>query len=237
MQRYLHRDMQSLQTQLLKSNAVNKLIITDGVFSMDGYTAPLQKLVQLAQQHNAWLMVDDAHGLGVCGEQGRGSCSAYSQEQIPVLMGTLGKSFGSFGAFVAGSEDLIETLIQNSRPYTYTTAMPAAVAEATRASLQLIQHESWRRDKLQTLVQRFRDGVHQLGFTLTDSQTPIQALIVGDNGAALRLSEKLMQDNIWISAIRPPTVPKNSARLRITFSANHEEKHIDLLLAALEKHR
>lgn len=235
LQRYPHRDTQALERLLLKTSSTgDKLIATDGVFSMDGHTAPLPQLVQLAQQHQAWLMVDDAHGLGVCGTHGKGSCDGYSEAQIPIFMGTLGKSLGSFGAFIAGSEELIETLIQTSRSYTYTTAMPAAVAEATRAALRLSISDDWRREKLQSLVLRFRSGAQQLGFELTDSHTPIQALIVGDNARAMQLSEALMQQNIWISAIRPPTVPKGSARLRITFSAAHEEQHVEQLLAALE---
>lgn len=237
LQRYLHNDVSSLAAYLEKSQAQTQLIATDGVFSMDGDIAPLRDLATLAQQHTAWLMVDDAHGLGVLGERGQGSCAGLSPQQVPILMGTLGKSFGSFGAFVAGSEALIETLIQTSRAYTYTTAMPAAVAQATRASLKLLMTESWRREKLQCLVRRFRDGAQQLGFELSESQTPIQALIVGENQTALNFSQQLLDKGILISAIRPPTVPKGSARLRITFSAAHEEKHVDQLLGALEQCR
>lgn len=234
LQRYLHNDVASLEAQLEKSTVRNKLIATDGVFSMDGDVAPLQELSQVAQHHDALLMVDDAHGLGVLGAQGRGSGEALSEQQLPILMGTLGKAFGVFGAFVAGSEDLVETLIQLSRSYTYTTAMPGAVAEACRASLKLVQTESWRRDKVLSLVQQFRDGAQQLGFNLSPSQTPIQAIITGENQKALHMSQKLAEQGLLISAIRPPTVPKGTARLRITFSAAHEAEHIERLLDALE---
>jgi 8-amino-7-oxononanoate synthase len=149
-------------------------------------------------------------------------------------MATLGKGVGTFGAFVAGSEELIEWLIQAARPYIFTTATPPAIAEATRASLKIIQHEEWRREKLQTLIRRFREGATQLGLSLLPSDTPIQPLLVGAAGEAVALSRELEAQGLLISAIRPPTVPEGSARLRITLSAAHEEAHIDRLLAALE---
>ena len=155
-------------------------------------------------------------------------------EQVPVLMGTLGKAFGSFGAFVAGSEDLIEALIQEARTYIYTTAPPPAVAVATRAALKLVREEDWRRERLQVLVQRFRAGAAQLGLGLLDSDTPIQPLIVGDAGTALQFSEALRGQGILGTAIRPPTVPEGTARLRITFSAAHTEAHVDRFLDALD---
>ena len=236
LRRYQHSDMDSLHQQLDGADHGNKLIVTDGVFSMDGDIAKLDELTEIARQHNAWLMVDDAHGLGVLGEQGRGSLDTYklTMDDVPVLMGTLGKAFGAFGAFVAGSDDLVEFLIQQARTYIYTTALPSAVAEATRASLRLVQQEQWRRDKLTTLVQRFRSGAQQLGLTLTDSTTPIQPLIIGGNEKALQLSQQLYSNGILISAIRPPTVPENTARLRITFCSAHEEQDVDTLLSQLE---
>ena len=243
LQRYLHADMDSLASHLAKSSTQQAgkrtLIVIDGVFSMDGDLAPLPELAATAARHDAWLMVDDAHGLGVLGDKGQGTVSHYqlSNDEVPILMGTLGKAFGTFGAFVAGSEALIETLIQQARSYIYTTALPPAVAEATRASLALVQQESWRREKLATLIQRFRSGAAQLGLTLLDSGTPIQPLMVGDTGRAMRLSKALLTKGILVSAIRPPTVPDGSARLRITLSAQHDEVQVDQLLTALEELR
>ena len=235
--RYLHADTHSLATHLQKSPASQKLIVTDSVFSMDGDTVPLPQLAQLSTAHNAWLMVDDAHGIGVLGNQGRGSVSHFNLNinDVPILMGTLGKALGTFGAFVAGSEELIETLIQLARSYVYTTALPPAVAEATRASLKLTQSENWRRDKLSALIAKFRQGANQLGLKLMDSNTPIQPLIIGDSGKALQLSEQLLEKGFLIGAVRPPTVPQGSARLRITFSALHEEQQIIQLLDTLEQ--
>jgi len=237
-QRYLHADINSLQNYLAKSTAAQKLIVTDGVFSMDGDVAPLPELVALAAEHNSWLMVDDAHGFGVLGESGRGTVEHFAlADGIPIYMATLGKALGTFGAFVAGSVELIETLIQSARSYIYTTALPPAVAEATRASLKLVQQEPWRRDKLRSLIARFRQGAQQLGLTLMDSVTPIQPLIVGDNEKALRYSDALLEKGFLIGAVRPPTVPQGSARLRITISAAHEEHQIDRLLEALDQIR
>jgi 8-amino-7-oxononanoate synthase len=210
--------------------------VTDGIFSMDGDIAPLPELVTVADKSEAILMVDDAHGIGVLGTQGKGSLAHFGLgiNEVPILMGTLGKGVGSFGAFIAGSEDLIEWLIQSARPYIYTTATPPAIAEATRTSLKLIQSEEWRREKLRTLIKRFRDGAEQLGLELMASETPIQPLLIGEAGEALALSKRLEQLGILISAIRPPTVPDGTARLRITFSAAHSEEHVDRLLSALE---
>ena len=235
--RYAHGDVDSLLAVLAKSDATKKLIVTDGVFSMDGDIAPLDRLSQVAQEQHAWLMVDDAHGLGVIGEQGRGTLDYHemSTKDVPVLMGTLGKALGSFGAFVSGEEDLVEYLIQEARTYIYTTALPPAIAEATRTSLRLAQQEQWRRDKLHSLIERFRSGATELGLQLMDSSTPIQPLLVGDNARTLQLSRQLFENGLLISAIRPPTVPVNTARLRITFSASHEEQDVDLLLSQLEQ--
>jgi 8-amino-7-oxononanoate synthase len=235
--RYHHNDIYSLQVALQQSTAGKKLIATDGVFSMDGDLAILPALVKVAQQHQAGLLVDDAHGIGVLGKSGGGITQLYGfgQHEVPVLVGTLGKAFGTFGAFVAGSEQLIEKLIQQARTYIYTTALPPAIAAATRTSLRIIQTESWRREKLQALLQRFRSGAKQLGLRLMDSETPIQPVLVGDSRDALVLSRQLFEQGIWVVAIRPPTVPVGSARLRITFSAMHEPQHIDQLLDALDR--
>lgn len=234
-QRFLHNDVHNLQTRLDKTDAARKLIVVDGVFSMDGDCAPLPELATLAQQNNAWLMVDDAHGFGCLGNTGAGSAEHFglTQKQVPILMGTLGKAAGSFGAFIAGSETLIETLIQFARPYIYTTAMPPPVAAATRASLRIIQSENWRREHLQTLIARFRYGASNLGLTLVNSFSPIQPIIVGDEAKTIELAEKLAARGILIIAIRPPTVPAGSSRLRITFSAGHSIAQVDHLLDVL----
>ena len=234
--RYTHGDTDDLLQRLDSPGDGERLIATDGVFSMDGDIAPLPELAAIARQTQSWLLVDDAHGLGVLGARGRGSVEHFGLNagDIPILMGTLGKAFGTFGAFVAGSEALIETLIQQARTYIYTTATPPALAEATRASLRLVQQESWRREKLQTLIARFRNGAAQLGLRLMDSATPIQPLLIGATDMSLQLSERLRARGILVPAMRPPTVPEGAARLRITFSAAHEEIHIDRLLDALE---
>ncbi|MGD8547395.1 MAG: 8-amino-7-oxononanoate synthase [Thiohalophilus sp.] len=234
--RYRHADSEQLQHLLQNSNAETKLIATDGVFSMDGDIAPLPELAQVAEQHGAWLMVDDAHGLGVIGRHGRGSLGWHGLDSssVPILVGTLGKGFGTFGAFVAGEEVLIETLIQQARSYIYTTALPAAVAEATRASLKRVIEDDWRREKLQVLIERFRSGAGQLGLQLGESSTPIQPWIVGDTEQAVALSARLREEGVLISAIRPPTVPQGTARLRITFSAAHDEDDVDRLLSIIE---
>jgi 8-amino-7-oxononanoate synthase len=233
--RYAHADMEHLQARLRMASG-NKLIVTDGVFSMDGDVAPLPALVETANQNNAWLMVDDAHGLGVLGKQGAGLVRQFglSQDDVPVLMGTLGKAFGTFGAFVAGSEILIETLIQQAKTYIYTTAMPPAIAEATRASLKLVITDNWRREKLNELVNHFRAGAAQLGLTLMDSTTAIQPILIGDSQQAVQLSNGLLDAGFLVSAIRPPTVPEGSARLRVTFSALHKIEQVDRLLTALD---
>jgi 8-amino-7-oxononanoate synthase len=218
-----------------KSDLTPFLIATDGVFSMDGDIAPLRDLAEVAEAAGALLVVDDAHGLGVVGEEGRGTLELadLSPARVPILVGTLGKAFGTFGAFVAGDEDLIETLIQRARSYIYTTALPPAVAEATRASVRLVRREHWRREHLRALIARFRRGAEQLDLPLAPSETPIQPLVVGDNRRALAWSQALEAAGILVTAIRPPTVPQGSARLRVTLSAAHSEADVDTLLAAL----
>ncbi|HEY0634722.1 MAG TPA: 8-amino-7-oxononanoate synthase [Gammaproteobacteria bacterium] len=234
--RFAHGDATALQARIGESSARRKLVLTDGVFSMDGDVAPLPELVAVCRAQEAWLMVDDAHGLGVLGREGRGTVDHFhlNNDDVPILMGTLGKAFGTFGAFVAGSEVLIETLINQARSYIYTTATPPAVAEATLASLKLVRSEKWRREHLRALINRFRNGAAQLGLSLMESPTPIQPLLVGESSMAVAMSCALEARGILISAIRPPTVPEGSARLRITFSALHTEHHIDRLLDALD---
>ena len=234
--RYKHNNMQQLDYLLEQSTASRKLIVTDGVFSMDGDLAPLPEMSAVAAQHSGWLMVDDAHGVGVLGATGAGIVEqqGLTVEQVPILMGTLGKSFGTFGAFVAGSEALIETLIQFARTYIYTTALPPAIAAASSASLQLVRREHWRREHLQQLIQRFRDGAQQLGLQLMDSQTPIQPLLINNDQLVMEVNQQLRSRGFMVGAIRPPTVPAGSGRLRITLSASHSNQQIDQLLDALQ---
>ncbi len=235
LQRYAHADVADLQGRLEKRNKGRALVATDGVFSMDGDLAPLPELAALCAERDAWLLLDDAHGIGVLGAEGRGTSDhlGLAPEQVPILMGTLGKAVGTFGAFVAGSEELIETLIQQARSYIYTTAPPPAVAEATRVALRLLREEGWRRERLQALIRRFRAGAAELGLPLWASETPIQPLIAGDSEQAMAWSRRLEEQGILVGAIRPPTVPEGSARLRITLSAAHTEEQVDRLLEAL----
>ncbi len=235
LKRYPHNDTAALAARMACQSGGDALVAVDGVFSMDGDLAPLPELARLCERQQAWLMVDDAHGFGVLGRDGRGSVDHFGldPESVPILVGTLGKAFGTFGAFVAGSEALIETLIQQSRSYIYTTALPPAVAEATRTSLRLLQQDAWRRERLQQLIARFRAGATRLGLTLMDSQTPIQPILAGSAGQALAWSQALESQGILVTAIRPPTVPEGSARLRVTLSASHTEEQLDQLLEAL----
>jgi 8-amino-7-oxononanoate synthase len=233
LRRYAHADAASA-AQMLATAGSAALIVTDGVFSMDGDLAPLPQLAQLAQTSAAALLVDDAHGLGVIGATGRGTLEATATtRQVPILVGTLGKALGTFGAFVAGDSALIEYLIQRARTYIYTTALPPAVAAASRAALRLSQQESWRRERVLALVRRFREAGAALGLPLAASTTPIQPLIVGDSARALSLSEALAAAGFWVAPIRPPTVPRGSARLRITLSAAHREADVDALAESL----
>jgi 8-amino-7-oxononanoate synthase len=234
LKRYRHNDLQHLEQLLSASSASRKLVMSDAVFSMDGDQAEISQLSAIARQQDAWLMLDDAHGFGVLGETGAGICQRYDETQLPIYMATLGKAMGVFGAFVAGSDNLIETLIQNARSFIYTTAMPPALAVALQKSIQIAKEESWRREKLQQLIRQFRQGAQQLGLNLMPSSTAIQPVLVGDNNKALTMSAQLRQRGILVIAIRPPTVPQNTARLRVTLSAAHEEADVDKLLSALE---
>jgi len=235
--RYQHNDLSLLQNYLNISKAPRKWVLSDGVFSMDGDVAQLNELASLCHQHNAWLMIDDAHGFGLLGEQGQGSVHAagLSTDDVPIYMATLGKALGVFGAFVAGSNELIETLIQKSRTYIYTTATPPAVAAATREALQVLQREPWRHEVLHAHIRRFRTGAKQLGLTLMESSTAIQPLLMGNEANALQASRALLEEGFVVTAIRPPTVPQGTARLRITLSAAHSEADIDRLLDALSR--
>lgn len=235
--RYRHSDIEHLQTRLTSSQSNNKLIVSDGVFSMDGDLAPVKQLASLSKQNGAWLMIDDAHGIGVLGDQGRGllDCYQLGQNDVPILVGTLGKAFGTFGAFVAGSEYLIELLIHKARSYIYTTALPSAIAAATLESLRLLRTEQWRRHRLADLVQIFRQGGEQLGLPLMPSTSVIQPLLIGDSWRTLEISQGLMAQGFLVSAIRPPTVAQGGARLRVTFSALHKDEQLERLLNALDR--
>ena len=232
--RYRHGDMSAL-ADMLAATGGHKLVVTDGVFSMDGDIAPLRELAALCRAHEALLVVDDAHGLGVLGPQGRGSLieQGLSEEDVPILIGTLGKAVGTSGAFVAGPQLLMDYLVQKARTYIYTTAMPPAIALATCASFDLIEREDSRRSHLQMLISEFRQEASALGYELMPSRTPIQPILVGDNWAALALSQALEERGLMVTAIRPPTVPEGQARLRVTFSAAHSSEDLAMLLSAL----
>lgn len=234
-QRYPHNDMAALERQLAASNAKTKVIVSDAVFSMDGDLAPLPELFALAERFDAWLVLDDAHGFGVLGAQGRGSLSHCNLPAAPriLLMGTLGKAAGVGGAFVAGSELAIEYLLQRARSYIFTTAAPAPIACALRKSLEIIEQGEALRANLFARIAQLREGLAGLPWTLLASPTAIQPLIVGDNQAALALAKALWERGLWVPAIRPPTVPKGTARLRISLSAAHTAADIGSLVDAL----
>jgi 8-amino-7-oxononanoate synthase len=232
--RYLHNDAASLSKRLDKAGG-NTLVVTDGVFSMDGDLAELPALCAAAKARAAWVMVDDAHGFGPLGATGGGIVEHFGlgQDDVQVLVGTLGKAFGTAGAFVAGSEELVETLVQFARPYIYTTSQPPALACATLKSLELLRSEHWRREHLHALIKRFRAGAEAIGLQLMDSATPIQPILIGDSARAMHLSQLLRERGLLVTAIRPPTVPAGSARLRVTLSAAHSSAQLELLLEAL----
>jgi 8-amino-7-oxononanoate synthase len=234
---YPHCDVEALDLLMYKSAQRSKLVVTDSVFSMDGDLAPLPQLLNLCEHHDAWLVVDDAHGFGVLGQSGRGSLSHWAvNSQRLVYIGTLGKAAGVFGAFAAADSDVIEWILQRARTYMFTTASPPMLAAALLAALDVIESESWRRSHLTTLINRISSGLAGLRWPLLPSTTAIQALIIGDNSEAVSLMESLRRGGIWVPAIRPPTVPTGTARLRISLSAAHAEQDVDRLLTALGQH-
>ena len=235
LQRYPHADAAACERLAARRDAPAALIATDGVFSMDGDLAPVRELARIAARHEAWLAVDDAHGLGVLGEGGRGTLelAGLGAAEVPLLIGTLGKAFGSCGAFVAGSADVIEFLMQKARTYIYTTALPQPVAAATRAALRLVRAEGWRRAQLAANVTHFRSLARAAGLNLLPSATPIQPLLLGSAAAALSAQAQLTRAGYRVVAIRPPTVPAAGARLRIALSATHTQAEIAGLVAAL----
>ena len=236
-QRYPHNDMAALENMLAASSAPTKVIVTDAVFSMDGDLAPLPLLFALCERYDAWLVIDDAHGFGVLGAQGKGCLAHFNLPAAPriLLMGTLGKAAGVGGAFVAGSETTIEYLLQKGRSYIFTTAAPPAIACALVKSLETIRHGDALRASLFARIAQLRDGLAGLPWQLLPSPTAIQPLIVGDNEAVLKLANALWERGLWVPAIRPPTVPKGTARLRISVSAAHSEADIAALLGALKE--
>lgn len=235
-QRFLHNDLQNLEKRLQRSPAETRLIAVDGVFSMDGDCADLIGLAALAKRYDALLMVDDAHGLGVFGNTGAGLCEHLrcGAVEVPILMGTFGKALGGSGAFVAGSNALIELLIQFARSYIYTTALPPGQAAAMRAALRVVREEPILRETLHARIAQFRAGAQRLRLPLMCSSSAIQPLLVGDEARAMRTSALLREQGIWVSAIRTPTVAAGQARLRVTLSATHSEQQVSALLAALE---
>ena len=236
--RYRHGDMAQLAEQLAQTKTGRKLIITDAVFSMDGDLAPLLELLALCEQYDAWLLVDDAHGFGVLGEQGRGSLAHFKLASPRIIyMATLGKAAGVSGAFVAAEQVVLDTLINQARSYVYTTATPPALSVALLQSLQLIKQGNDRRAHLQKLIAQLRNGLADLPWSLMPSDTAIQPLLIGENQAALKLSEGLRERGIWVAAIRPPTVPQGTARLRITLSASHTATDVQQLVEALHDAR
>lgn len=235
--RYPHNDMGALERQLAASKAKRKMILTDAVFSMDGDLALLPQLMQLAERFDAWLVVDDAHGFGVLGKNGRGSLSHFGMKMHPrlIYMGTLGKAAGVSGAFVAGSANVIEWLVQRARTYIFTTASSPIIASALLASIDLIDQGEARRAHLQDLIARLQQGLANTRWHLMPSSTAIQPIVIGENEETLRVADALYAQGIWVPAIRPPTVPKGTARLRVSLSAAHTIEQVDRLVDALRK--
>ncbi|HEY8507213.1 MAG TPA: aminotransferase class I/II-fold pyridoxal phosphate-dependent enzyme, partial [Steroidobacteraceae bacterium] len=232
--RYAHADPEAAQRRAAEAT----VIATDGVFSMDGDLAPLPALARVCRKAQAWFVVDDAHGLGVVGRTGRGTLEHFgmTSDDVPVLMGTLGKAFGTFGAFIAGSKDVIELLIQKARSYIYTTAIPQPVAAAARTALEVSQEESWRRERVIALTRRFREAARALQIPLAGTEfTPIQPIPCGTEHVALQAQDELLESGFCVVAIRPPTVPEGTARLRISLSAAHTEAEVDALVEALDR--
>jgi len=237
LQRYAHADVAAAARLLAAYPERRALMVTDSVFSMDGDCAPLAALAQLAARENAWLMVDEAHGLGVLGPQGRGACAAagLGSEQVPILMGTFGKALGGFGAVIAGSETLIESLINGARSFVYTTALPPALARAMCVAVELARSADPLRVYVMDLIARFRAGVDASGLRMLASDTPIQAVIAGGAQAAVAWGARLAEQGFFCPAVRPPTVPEGSARLRISLTAAHSHEDVDRLLYALTR--
>jgi 8-amino-7-oxononanoate synthase len=239
--RYPHGDLGVLEGQLSANRAKQRLILTDAVFSMDGDIAPLPGLLELAERYDAWLLIDDAHGFGVLGPQGRGTAAHFGLKPGGrlIVMGTLGKAAGVAGAFVAGDAEVIDWLEQSARSAIFTTGVPPALTFALLESLDLIENGDGLRARLQTLVARLRAGLHPIcernGWRMPDSPTAIQPVVIGGNEATLKVADVLLARGIWAPAIRPPAVPEGQARLRISLSASHSEMQVDELITALSE--
>jgi len=234
--RYPHADLEFLEKALAESRARARLVVTDGVFSMDGDIAPLPAMLDLCERHDAWLLVDDAHGFGVIGPEGRGSPAHFGLRSPRIAyVGTLGKAAGVAGAFVAGAAEVVETVLQRARTYIYNTASPALLAAAVEESLQLIREEEWRRERLYRWIGALKQALHGTDVVLAPSDTPIQPLLIGGNAEAVSASAALRERAILVPAIRPPTVPEGTARLRISLSAAHGEDDVARLAAALRE--
>jgi len=234
--RYPHCSVDALAEALGRSSARSRFVVTESVFSMDGDLAPLGAILDLCERFDAWLVIDDAHGFGVLGGSGRGALEELGLRSPRIVyIGTLGKAAGVSGAFVAGDPIVVETVFQHARSYIFTTATPPLLAAATEASLAIIRDESWRRRKLSALVDRLKQGLRGSGLTLSPSNSPIQPLIIGGNAETLAASRRLRERGLMVTAIRPPTVPQGTSRLRISLSAAHEEADVDRLATALRE--
>ncbi len=237
--RYPHCDLDMLEQQLGSCKARRKLVVSDAVFSMDGDIAPVKELIELCSQYDAMLLLDDAHGFGVVGQEGRGVLAmlddSVNHVSHVIYMATLGKAAGVFGAFVVAHEDIIATLVQNAHSYIYTTATPSLLSHTLLKSLNLIQQDEWRREKLTQLIAQLKSGLQSMCLELLPSMTPIQPLIIGESDDAVRISQSLREQGILVPAIRPPTVPQGSARLRISLSASHESEDVERLTSTLHR--
>lgn len=235
--RFKHADTQSLESLLRDYKSSNKLVTTDTVFSMDGDLAPLPQLAKLCARYDSLLFVDDAHGFGMLGENGYGAAEHFSldQQALPLMMATFGKALGSQGAFIAGQKSLVETIRQRARPYIYTTALPPAAAAGALEAIQVLQDEPERRHHLLALIERFKTASRQQNLPVKDSETAIQPVMIGASTSAVSLSNKLLDEGFYVAAIRPPTVPVNTARLRVTLTAAHTGDQVDSLVEVLSK--
>jgi 8-amino-7-oxononanoate synthase len=232
--RYPHADMDALERSLAASRAPVKVVATDAVFSMDGDVAPLPRLAELCERHDAWLVVDDAHGIGVLGERGRGSLEHFGIASPRIVyMATLGKALGGYGAFVAGSPDAIEWILQRARTYIFSTALPPMMAVAASAALEILEHDRSLLDRLRARIAEFRAACAAAAVPVTPSETAIQPVIVGDAPRAVAVSSRLLERGFLVPAIRPPTVPRGTSRLRVSLAAGHERADVERLAGAL----
>ncbi|WP_432663572.1 8-amino-7-oxononanoate synthase [Wukongibacter baidiensis] len=235
--RYKHCDMEDLERKIEIYKGSNNLIVTDGIFSMDGNAAPLKDIVRLAKKHDIITMVDDAHGVGVLGEKGSGTVSHFNlNKEIDIQMGTLSKAIASVGGYVAGKKDLIEYIKNTSRSFIFSTALPPSAIRASLRAIEIIQDEEERRNRLIDLSEWFKEELTQLGFRVTNTITPIIPIIIGDAERAVKFSESLLEEGIYVPAIRPPTVPRGTSRLRISLMATHEYEDLKHVLDVIESH-